>query len=230
MIYALADLHLDYSGQKPMGIFGNVWKNHEEKIFTAWNEHITDDDVVLIPGDISWAMKLEDAYHDLIRIDELPGKKILLKGNHDYWWQSISKIEALHFNTLHFLQNRAYIEDGTLITGTRGWSDIDLEGEESEHEKKVFRRELIRLELSLKDLTNESYEFKIAMLHYPPFDKQGKPNEFARILEQFHVDLCVYGHLHAQGHKYIREGKIGTVQYVCASADYLNFRPIQLRR
>lgn len=230
MIYALADLHLDYSGQKPMGIFGNVWKNHEEKIFTAWKERITDDDVVLIPGDISWAMKLEDAYHDLIRIDELPGKKILLKGNHDYWWQSISKIEALHFKTLHFLQNRAYIEDGTLITGTRGWSDIDLEREESEHEKKVFRRELIRLELSLKDLTNESYEFKIAMLHYPPFDKQGKPNEFARILEQFHVDLCVYGHLHAQGHKYIREGKIGTVQYVCASADYLNFRPIQLRR
>lgn len=226
MIYAIADLHLDHTGKKSMEVFGKAWENYQGKIKDYWENVICDDDLVLIPGDISWAMKLEDALKDLNLIESLPGQKILMKGNHDYWWQSLLKINSCQFKTLRFLQNTAYQFGCVGIAGTRAWSNTDLEHEKiTEHEKKIFKRELIRLELSLKELTKLKSSFNIAMLHYPPFNRDGKLNEFAALMKEYNINCCIYGHLHGQGHKYIREGFIDGVEFHCVSGDYLSFRP-----
>ena len=121
MIYAIGDLHLDHSKEKPMDIFGENWIDHEEKIIKNWKEKISDEDLVLIPGDISWALRLEEAAFDLELLDKLPGKKVFIKGNHDYWWQSLNKINKLGFGSLYFIQNTSYIYQGIGIAGSRGW-------------------------------------------------------------------------------------------------------------
>ena len=174
-------------------------------------------------------MKLDDAYLDLRFIDSLPGEKSF-KGNHDYWWQSLAKVNNLGFSSLKFLQNNAFVYNKVGIAGTRGWSDIDLEEHDDEHDKKIFRRELIRLELSLKELTKLDTTVKIAMLHYPPFNRDGEPNEFVSLLKEYGIDRCIYGHLHAGGHQYIRDGMIEGVEFECVASDYLNFKPKLLIR
>src|SRR5699024_7986365 len=148
MIYGIGDLHFDYFKEKPMDVFGQNWIKHEEKIINNWSNKINDSDLVLIPGDISWALKLNNAYFDLELIDKLPGKKVLSKGNHDYWWESLKKMNELGLNSIFFLQNNHYIYDDIVIHGARGWSSRDSEGFD-EKDEKIFNRELIRLELSL---------------------------------------------------------------------------------
>ena len=143
MIYGLSDLHLDYTKKKSMDVFGDNWKNYEERIFENWNNIVKEEDLVLIPGDISWAMYMEDAYIDLERIDNLPGKKILLRGNHDYWWQSLKKLNNLGFKSLNFLQNNSFFLKETNFCGTRGWDPRDSNGF-SEEDEKIFKRERIR--------------------------------------------------------------------------------------
>ncbi len=137
MIFALADLHLDITKEKDMSVFGGNWENYEEKIFSSWNKYVSKDDFVLIPGDISWAMKLEEAYLDLKRIDELNGTKLILKGNHDYWWTSLKKNDDLNLKTIYFLQNNSYIFEKTLIVGTRSWESRDTIGF-TEDDEKIF--------------------------------------------------------------------------------------------
>lgn len=222
MIYSIGDLHFDYSKQKPMGVFGENWKNHEEKIMDNWGKIVEEDDIVLIPGDISWALKLDEAYFDLKRINDLPGKKIFIKGNHDYWWQSLKQINDLGLESLFFVQNNSYNTGSIGIGGTRGWNSRDSEYF-TEADEKIFRRELMRLENSLVTIEEET-QLRIVMMHYPPFDMKLEPNEFVEIMKEFEVDICVYGHLHAEGHRYVVEGEMEGIDFHCVSSDYLDFK------
>lgn len=223
MVYGIGDLHFDYSKDKAMDIFGENWIDHEENIMRNWKEKVKEDDLVLIPGDISWALKLEDAYFDLKRIDRLPGKKIFIKGNHDYWWQSMKKINDLQLKSLIFIQNNSYDHRDISIGGTRGWIPRDSELFE-EKDEKVFRREVLRLENSLSTL-NKVSKVKVAMVHYPPFNINTKPNELVRVMKDFNIDICIYGHLHAEGHRYVIEGEIEGIDFHCVSSDYIKFDP-----
>lgn len=222
MIYAIADLHFDSIGDKPMDIFGPKWENHEGKIIRNWQSLVGEDDLVLVPGDISWALKLEDAHEDLLKIDKLPGKKILLKGNHDYWWHSLKKLRELGLETMDFLQNNSKVYNNIGIAGTRGWSSIELQDGDS-HDERIYLRELNRLKLSLESL--RKVDKKIAILHYPPFNNDLSPNEFVHLMKEYEVDICIYGHLHAEGHKYAIEGLIEGMEFHCVSSDYINFNP-----
>lgn len=227
MIYAIADLHLDYTKEKDMGVFGDNWEDYENRIFKNW-EKIREDDLVLIPGDISWALRLEDAKIDLDRIDRLAGRKILLKGNHDYWWISLNKLSKLGLETIGFLQNNSFVYKNTRICGTRGWISTD-EKDFSDHDRKVFDRELARLELSLQDKVSESYDETIVIMHYPPFFKDGRPNEFEDIFHKYGVSKVIYGHIHGPRAHYMPEGQIHGVEYFCVSADKLAFDPVIIR-
>lgn len=225
MIFGIADLHFDSIGDKSMDIFGENWIDHENKIINNWINIVKDDDLVLLPGDISWGLKLEDAYGDLIKIENLPGRKIILKGNHDYWWQSLSKINNLGLKTIDFLQNNSFIYENIAIVGTRGWFSID-ENSDSHH-KKIFARELNRLRLSL-DSIKESPGKIIALLHYPPFNSNMESNEFVDIMKEYGVHTCLYGHLHAEGHRYVVEGDRDGIEFHCISSDYIDFIPKEI--
>ncbi|NLW23327.1 MAG: serine/threonine protein phosphatase [Tissierellia bacterium] len=226
MVYGIGDLHLDYSKEKPMDVFGEKWSNHEDKIFNNWRQIVKDDDLVLLPGDISWALKLEEAYYDLKRIDELPGLKIVTKGNHDYWWQGPKKLRELNLESITFLQNTSYVYRNIGIGGSRGWISEDSEGFDS-HDEKIFNRELNRLKLSLASI-DSSVDIKIAMLHYPPFNMDSNPNKFVDIMKEYDVDICIYGHLHAEGHRFVVEDEIDGIQFYCVSSDYIDFKPKKL--
>ena len=221
-ILAIADLHFDFKKEKPMNVFGDNWINHEEKIIENWKTNVHEDDLVLIPGDISWAANLEDAMSDLLRIDELPGTKIIGKGNHDYWWATSNKLDKLNLKTIKFLKNNSYEYEGTAICGTRGWDTME-EHSEDESNKKIFLREMNRLKISL-NTAKKSKNPIIVMLHYPPFDSDGLPNEFFYILKEYEAEICIYGHLHGEdGHKNIKEGIIDNVAVHCVSSDYMDF-------
>lgn len=222
-IFAIADLHFDFKKEKPMNVFGDNWINHEEKIIENWKINVSDNDLVLVPGDISWAVKLEDAMGDLQRIEDLPGTKIIGKGNHDYWWATSNKLDNLKLQTIKFLKNNSYELDETVICGTRGWDTME-EHTEEESNKKIFLRELNRLKISL-DSAKKSKKPIIAMLHYPPFNSDGLPNEFFSLLKEYKVDTCIYGHLHGEdGHKNIKEGFIDNITVHCVSSDYMDFK------
>ncbi|NLX62951.1 MAG: serine/threonine protein phosphatase [Tissierellia bacterium] len=224
MIYAIGDLHLDYTKNKAMDIFGENWVNHEEKIFNNWKETVKEDDLVLLPGDISWALKLDEAYKDLERINELPGYKIISKGNHDYWWQGPKKLKSLGLDKITFIQNNSFVyNDKVAIFGTRGWLSRDWDGF-TEKDERVFLRELNRLKLSLTSL-KEDVESKIVMLHYPPFNTDSTPNEFVDLMVEHKIDICIYGHLHAEGHRFVVEKEIEGIKFHCVSCDYINFKP-----
>lgn len=223
MIFAIGDLHFDNTGEKPMDIFGDNWLDHEERIITTWKSIVGENDLVLLGGDISWALKLEDAYEDLLKIDKLPGRKIMIKGNHDYWWSSLKKLNDLRLKTIYFLQNNSFIYDDVAIVGTRGWSSIDSDKSDVQ-DKKIFDRELNRLELSLESIADKVNR-KIVMLHYPPFNIDYTPNEFVELMRKFNVDICIYGHLHAEGHKYAVEGFVSGIEFHCISSDFIDFVP-----
>ena len=206
-----------------MDIFGDNWIDHEEQIIDNWLDRVKDEDLVLLPGDISWALKLEEAYYDLKRIDNLPGEKVFVKGNHDYWWQSLNKMNNLGLKSIFFIQNTSYIYKDISISGTRGWISRDNEVFE-ESDERIFNRELLRLTMSLSSIKDEVNK-KIVMLHYPPFNMDLSPNEFVSIMKEFNVDICIYGHLHAEGHRYAVEGNIEGIEFVCVSSDYIKFSP-----
>ena len=224
MIFALADLHLDYTNKKSMEVFGLNWQNYQERIFNNWNKLVSEQDTVLIPGDISWAMELKEAYIDLKKIDELNGKKILMKGNHDYWWSSLNKINNLELSTMEFLQNNSFKVEGFDICGTRGWIPRDHK-DFTEHDEKIFARELMRLENSLKSSGDNK---KIVMLHYPPINQDKTLNEFFEICTNYPVEYLIYGHLHDIGHKLIKEGDFSGIDVSCVAGDYIDFTPVRI--
>ncbi len=223
MIFAIGDLHFDNTGEKPMDIFGDKWLAHEENIINNWKSIVGYDDLVLIAGDISWALRLEDAYEDLLKIEKLPGKKIMIKGNHDYWWNSLKKINDLGLKTIEFIQNNCFIYNDIAIVGTRGWSSIDCDDSNAQ-DHKIFIREINRLKLSLESI-NDKVNKIIVMLHYPPFNIDFTPNEFVNIMKEYNVNVCLYGHLHSEGHKYAVEGLIEGIEFHCISSDFIDFIP-----
>lgn len=227
MIYGLSDLHLDYTKEKDMNVFGSAWENYEARIFENWKRIVQPEDTVLVPGDISWAMTLSEARGDLSRLDALPGKKLILRGNHDYWWQSRSKIEKEGYETLRIVQNDACVVEGVRIVGTRGWDSPDAK-KFTEADQKIYDREVLRLEMSLQHPVEEAYDRTLCMLHYPPFFKNGWANDMGFLLKEHGVSMCVYGHLHSEGHVWVKEGWIDGVEYRCISADYIDYTPILL--
>lgn len=222
-VYAISDLHLSKVNPKPMDIFGPNWENHWEKIKADWIDNVSDEDTVLIPGDISWALSLDDAFPDIMEISKLPGKKILLKGNHDYWWSSLSKVKNILPADIDVIQNNFKDVGDYYICGTRGWMLPDDDRFKSE-DMKVYKRELIRLELSLSGLPFPRSKKVIVMLHYPPVYEKGKPSEFIEIMKKHNVDTCVYGHLHGENLKRVVEGQVEGINLYMVSCDYLGFK------
>ena len=223
-IYVIADLHLYFSIDKPMNIFGNNWENHAEKIKDNWIKKVKPEDTVLIPGDFSWATYLEDTYNDFKFLNELPGKKILLKGNHDYWWTTLNKmnnyIKQSGFENINFLYNNSYLIEDKIIAGTRGWG-----GNLNTENIRILKRENERLKLSIKDGIQKYRNDKeiIVLMHYPPFIKDNMEVDFIKTLKDYNVKKCYYGHLHAESHKDAIEGKIENIEFKLVSSDYMNF-------
>ena len=249
-VFAIGDLHLGHAVDKPMDIFGPQWKDHTHRIAVNWQERVSGDDLVLVPGDLSWGMRLEEAEEDLEWLDGLPGRKILLKGNHDYWWPSISRLrERLEGTSLFALQYDSFSVPGVTVGGTRLWTMPDLEipyedpletaqaadgGAEASrrgasqmpHDEKIFRRELGRLKLSLDSLDPEA-GLRIVMTHFPPTDESGRGTALTRLLEAYRAGICVFGHLHNLGlppgrtWDFVKNG----VRYVLVSCDSVDFAP-----
>ena len=208
-----------------MEIFGKQWEGHFEKIQSDWREKVSPDDVVLIAGDISWAMSLDDAKIDIDSIAALPGKKVLLKGNHDYWWQSLSKVKGILPSDFYVVQNNVVRIGRYLFCGSRGWTTESS----AEEDKKIYARELIRLELSLKEMEKERKEgdIVVGMTHYPPFDVSLEPTPVTELFTKYKVNSVVYGHLH--GNSYAkRMVYIGGVRYYLTSCDLIDFKLIEI--
>lgn len=226
-IYAISDLHLPLSVDKPMDIFGSKWANYVEKLRENWQNIVTEEDTVIMPGDISWATYLNDAVKDFKYIHELNGRKIILKGNHDYWWTTMSKlnkfIDENNFDTIEFLHNTAVLCENTAICGTRGWNIAN--DKSSDEDKKIFLREKQRLILSLEDARRLNPDEIIVAMHYPPVEKDGINYDFIDIMKEYGVKKCIYGHLHAAAQKFARQGNIKGVDLALVSCDYLSFIP-----
>ena len=227
-IFAIGDLHLPGGQLKPMDIFGAHWEGHFDKICADWRARVTEEDVVLLPGDLSWAMTLEEAAPDLAAICTLPGRKILLRGNHDYWWSSITRVRGLLPAGNYALQNDALAIDGAVFAGSRGWTVVP-ENSTNAQELKIYRRELMRLEFSLQSAQKLSQGRPIvAMLHFPPFGDRKEGSGFTELLEKYGVNTCVYGHLHGEGLRTAFNGEKNGVKYACTSCDGLGFRLLEL--
>lgn len=233
MIYTIGDLHLSFKENKPMSIFGENWDQHEEKIRKDWIEKVKNEDSVVLPGDFSWAMYLKDTDKDFKYLNELPGKKLLLKGNHDYWWETLTKMRVFlkenNFNNIDFLYNNSYEFEGKVIVGTRGWT-ISEEAEDI----RLLKREALRLELSIQDgikKYGKNKEF-IAFTHYPPITKNtlinNELNEMLRILIKYNIKKCYYGHLHSTSIKEAVEGEHFGINFKLVSADGVDFKLIKI--
>lgn len=223
-IYTIGDLHLSFNENKPMDIFGENWENHEEKIKKDWIEKVQENDLVILPGDFSWSMKLKDTLKDFQYLNELPGKKILLKGNHDYWWTTVTNMKKFlnenNIENVEFLYNNSYEFEDYLIVGTRGWIKSD-----EAQDKKMLKREALRLELSIKDAIQKYGETKeiIVFMHYPPITEKNEVNNFIKIMKEHNVKKCFYGHLHSSAIKEAIEGEYFGIDFKLVSSDSLNF-------
>jgi uncharacterized protein len=227
-IYAIGDLHLSHSQEKPMHIFGPEWNDHAARIESNWNAMVGPDDFVIVIGDISWAMHLKDALPDLEWLSGLTGTKLLIRGNHDYWWSSIGKVRSELPPGLLALQNDHYTWDDWAICGTRGWICPGEDGFDNEHDQKIYLREAHRLQLSLESARKSSSSPIIAALHFPPYNRQAEPSAFTNLLEQYAVEICVFGHIHDPGRDFIHQGVLNGVDYRFAAADGINFTPLKL--
>ena len=223
-LYAIGDLHLCLGAPKPMDIFGGAWVGYMDKLRDGLSVIGPEDTTVLL-GDLSWALDLPSAKADFAWINEIPGRKIILKGNHDYWWSTAAKFykfcQENGFENQWILNNNHYEYDSWAICGTRGWFFEEEKG--GTHDEKVFRRELIRLETSLKSAGDRN---KMVFLHYPPRYKGYECREIIELLERYEVRRCFYGHLHSESHKLAVEGLWGGVEYRLVAADYIGFKPV----
>lgn len=230
-IFAISDLHLCISGAKPMDIFGVTWANYLDIIKEDWNTKVTQDDYVLMAGDMSWAMKLEEATNDLEYLKSLNGKKIIIRGNHDYWWKSISALRNTLPKDIYPLQNDAIKIGNIIIAGTRGWMVPEKNKPLSPEDKKIYDREVIRMSLALetaKKLVTDSNDQIYAMIHFPPFNSTFDDNEFTQMFEQFGVKKVIYGHLHGTTSRSVLHKLKHGVEYFLTSCDKLNNKLIQI--
>ena len=228
-IFAISDLHLSFAAPKPMDIFGAEWKDHAKKIAEQWDEMVSSEDVVLVAGDTSWAMRIPEAMPDLEWLAARPGRKFVIRGNHDYWWgrDATNKIQRMLDSSITLLHGSSVVVDRIGIAGTRGWrlQDYDLEGP-VEGDARIYKREIIYLRRALALLTSD-VTTKIALLHYPPFDLDLKPNDFRVVLDEFGVNILIYGHVHKGTGSYL-EGDIGGIRYILAAVDHTNFKPVKV--
>lgn len=228
-IWGISDLHLSFSSNKPMDVFGPHWRGHAERMAESWDKLVAPDDVVLCPGDLSWAMRLEEAKLDLEWIGNRPGLKILGRGNHDYWWSSISKVRAALPKSCVALQNDCHDLGSIVVAGSRCWSAPGaLDYTEQDH--KIYERECLRLKMSLDSAQKiASGRPILAAIHYPPFAANQGPTGFSELLELFQVKMCVYGHLHGErSHRTAVQGLVRGIEYRLLACDYLNFAPTLL--
>ena len=229
-IFAISDLH--YSGlppTKPMEIFHPMWENHRANIRQAWLEMITPDDTILIGGDTSWAMKWDDAKEDLDELVSLPGRKILIRGNHDYWWQTQARMTKVYGESLTFLQaNALLLSNGTGIAGTRGWK-VPGDPYFTEEDQPILERELERLKRALEALTELPANRRILLIHYPPVFSENQPSPLSELIAKYPVDLCIYGHLHGENVAALAPKKTPEgLPCILTSCDALNFKPLQI--
>lgn len=232
-LFGISDLHLSFGVNKPMDIFGDVWKDYEKKIENNWKQQATQNDTIIIAGDISWGIDFKEAYKDFEFIEKLPGKKIILKGNHDYYFSTKTKLENFfkesNFNSISVLHNNAIDAEEYILCGTRGWGLVDDMSKESN--LKIISREEGRLTLSINEarkIQNQYLEKGIkkdilVVMHFPPFI-----SNFQTILEKNNIKKCIYGHLHGYGHHMVKQGVINTVEYVMVGCDYTGFKLIKL--
>lgn len=223
-LYAIGDLHLSLGAAKPMDVFGGAWVGYMEKLRQKMSVIKPEDTTVLL-GDLSWTLGLQEATADFGWINDIPGRKIILKGNHDYWWSTATKFYAFceknSFSDMYILNNNHYVYEDWAICGTRGW--FFEEDRSGQHDERVFKRELLRLESSLKSAGDMQ---KMVFLHYPPRYKGYLCSEIVELLKAYHVRRCFYGHLHGASHKLAVEGLWDGVDYRLVSADYLDFSPL----
>jgi uncharacterized protein len=245
-VFAIADLHLPFSvPQKNMEVFGLAWNKYTQRLEEAWRNEITSDDLVLIAGDISWAKTTQEAKEDLNWLETLPGTKLLLKGNHDYWWSSLAQVKAILPPSMHLIQNNVYNWKGISIGGARLWDTQEFTYDDwveyqdnpyatekapqlsAEEDEKIFSRELGRLEMSLKQLDPYA-KWKIGMTHYPPVGPEKATSRSLQILQKFGVQTCVFGHVHNMKRSFPSPQNIGGIDFYLTAGDYLEFKPVQL--
>ncbi len=226
-IYALSDLHLSLGTDKPMDVFGDKWENYSEKIYENWQSIVTKDDLVIVPGDVSWGTYLEDAVRDFDFLDKLNGQKVIMKGNHDYWWTTLRKMEKFlednEFETIRIVHNTAIEFENTAICGTRGWT---LQETDNKENIKIVDRERKRLILSLEEARRLKKDRIVVGMHYPPIDNTGADNGFIEIMKNYGVSCCVYGHLHSYAQKNAVVGVVDGIELKLVACDYVNFTPI----
>jgi len=246
-IWALADLHLAFSTpNKRMDVFGGAWVNYTDKIAANWRRCVAPGDLVLLPGDISWAMQRQEALIDLDWIDALPGVKVMIRGNHDYWWTSSSKVQALLPPSIHIIHNDAFHWHRVGVAGTRLWdsSEFSFEGyidyidnpiikqfsapsPSAEETEKVFLRELGRLEMSLKCL-KPTAQLRLAMTHYPPIGPELLPTRTTALLEKYGIQYCIFGHVHSVRTGVNFSGQLNGIHYLFAACDWLDCHPLKV--
>ncbi len=245
-IWAIGDLHLSFGvPNKGMEVFGESWNSWTQKLENHWRNLIKEDDLILIPGDISWAMHLEDAIPDLNWIHQLPGTKVMIRGNHDYWWSSLSQIEKILPPSIHIIQNNAFNWKNVTIGGAKLWDTSEYnfgsyinyldnprakklaEVDSASEADRLFKRELGRLEMSLKSLSPHA-DVRIAMTHYPPISADLNSSQAACLFEKYKIDICVFGHLHNVKQGIPLFGKKNQTSYYLTSCDYLDFIPIKI--
>ena len=229
-IFSISDLHLDLNNTKPMNIFGPVWNNHTDKIISSWNELVTDEDIVILAGDYSWAMKLEEVVPDFEFLNNLKGTKIIIRGNHDYWWSSLTKVREKLPKGVYALQNDAIKIGKYIFCGNRGW--LIPEGKQNtEENKKIYAREVIRAELSLKaaeKLKTDDEEI-IFITHYPPFNNKVEPSEYTKLIESYGVSKVVFGHLHGYVNPKMIYNEINGVKYYLTSCDAVKNQLVEIK-
>ena len=221
-VYSISDLHMS-CGDKPMDVFGANWENHVERICDDWRSKVTEEDLVLLPGDFSWAMHLREAVPHLALIASLPGRKVLLRGNHDFWWSAIGRVREALPEGMYALQNDALVFGECVLAGTRGWL---LPGEDTDAgDRKIFDREMIRLRLSLEEARRVMPEGRlIVMLHFPPATLLQPETPFTELMSEFRPEVVIYGHLHGQAARNALIGRHNGIEYRLVSCDALDFR------
>lgn len=239
-IFAISDLHLSFNApfdpdnwqraetHKPMDVFSDDWKHHYKVIFDNWLHMVSKDDVVLLPGDISWATKLAETAHDMDYLGMLPGTIVAVQGNHDYWWQSISQVRKAIPDNMQVIQNDHLVLDDIAICGTRGWVCPNNGGGFNAHDEKIYQREIIRLENSLKSIKKPVNEI-VVLMHYMPTNEKHQRSGFIEVMERYGVTSTIYGHLHSKAQRYRLPDNAWGINFHLVSADYVKFNPALIR-
>ncbi|HWO00601.1 MAG TPA: metallophosphoesterase [Blastocatellia bacterium] len=228
-VFAIGDMHLESGTGKTMDRFGEHWRNHDRKIFDSWERIGRDDDVLIIAGDTSWAMRMEEAQPDLARIGQMKGLKVLIKGNHDYWWQSLAKMTRVLHPSIKIAHASSIIVERVAIAGTRGWlCPNDLFSRPGD--EKIYEREVGRLRTALKQLETRRNDFDrlIVALHYPPTNEKHEPSGFTQLIDEHGAHACVYGHLHGEAIATALTGLRNRTIYYVVSADAVDFAPAEI--